>query len=88
MLHDAWVMVDVLYGFVEWIGNFGVYLFEEFIIYIFWVLELMRCKRYFVEGFPSVFGVYVFRDHAGCLFYVGVLVDIRIWVWLYFMVVE
>ncbi len=87
-LHDARATVDVLHGLIERVGNLGVRTLEELTSYTSRVAPERRRKRFLAEGLPSAPGVYLFKDSAGKVLYVGTSVDIRTRVRSYFTAAE
>ena len=87
-LDDARATVDVLHGLIERVGSLGVHTLEELRSYTSRVTPAQRRKRYLADDLPSAPGVYLFRDGAGDVLYVGTSVDIRTRVRSYFTASE
>jgi DNA polymerase-3 subunit epsilon len=87
-LEDARATVDVLHGLIERVGSLGVHTLEELGSYTSRVTPAQRRKRYLADDLPSAPGVYLFRDGAGDVLYVGTSVDIRTRVRSYFTASE
>ncbi len=83
-LHDARATVDVLHGLIGRVGTLGVHSLEELASYSGRVPEARRRKRHLAEDLPHAPGVYLFKDGAGRVLYVGTSVDIRTRVRSYF----
>ena len=83
-LHDARATVDVLHGLIARVGTLGVTSLEELVGYSRQVPQAQRRKRYLAEDLPHAPGVYLFKDGAGRVLYVGTSVDIRTRVRSYF----
>ncbi|HET8970275.1 MAG TPA: DEDD exonuclease domain-containing protein, partial [Candidatus Nanopelagicales bacterium] len=70
-LADARATVDVLHGLIERVGPLGVTTVEELAGYRARVGPAQRRKRHLADGLPDTPGVYLFRDDAGRVLYVG-----------------
>ncbi len=87
-LHDARATVDVLHGLLERVGGLGVATLEELSSYSSRVSPAQRRKRFLADPLPSAPGVYLFKDDAGRVLYVGTSRDIRARVRTYFTASE
>ncbi len=87
-LHDARATVDVLHGLIGRVGSLGVHTLEELCDYSARVPAATRRKRHLAEGLPDEPGVYLFKDSAGHVLYVGTSVSIRTRVRQYFTASE
>ena len=87
-LSDARATVDVLHGIIERLGNLGVQTLEELQTYTSRVTAAQRRKRHLAEHLPHAPGVYLFRDLAGRVLYVGTSKDLRSRVRTYFTASE
>ena len=87
-LSDARATVDVLHGLMERLGNLGVSTLEELQTFSSRVSTAQRRKRHLAEGLPHAPGVYLFRDDAGRVLYVGTSRDLRTRVRSYFTASE
>jgi len=87
-LDDARATVDVLHGLIERLGNLGVQTLEELHTYTSSVTQAQRRKRYLAEHLPHDPGVYLFRDIADRVLYVGTSKDLRSRVRSYFTASE
>ena len=70
-LADARATVDVLHGLIDRVGSLGVHTVEELATYSSRVSPAQRRKRHLADGLPDTPGVYLFRDGAGRVLYVG-----------------
>ncbi|MEI2775297.1 MAG: DEDD exonuclease domain-containing protein [Tetrasphaera sp.] len=87
-LHDAQATVDVLHGLLGRLGGLGVTTLEELSGYSRRVPQERRRKRHLADGLPDAPGVYLFKDGAGRVLYVGTSVGIRTRVRSYFTASE
>ena len=87
-LSDARATVDVLHGMIERLGNLGVQTLEELQTFTSRVTTAQRRKRHLAEHLPHAPGVYLFRDSAGRVLYVGTSKDLRTRVRTYFTASE
>jgi DNA polymerase-3 subunit epsilon len=87
-LSDARATVDVLHGMIERLGNLGVQTLEELQTFSSRVTTAQRRKRHLAEHLPHAPGVYLFRDSAGRVLYVGTSKDLRTRVRTYFTASE
>jgi DNA polymerase-3 subunit epsilon len=87
-LHDARATVDVLHGLIGRVGSLGVHSIEELSDYSSRVPAATRRKRHLADGLPDEPGVYLFKDSAGRVLYVGTSVSIRTRVRQYFTASE
>lgn len=87
-LHDARATVDVLHALIGRVGSLGVHTLEELTSYTSRVSPEQRRKRWLADGLPSEPGVYLFKDGAGRVLYVGTSVNIRARVRNYFTASE
>ncbi len=87
-LHDARATVDVLHGLIARVGNLGVHTLEELSRYTRRVADGQRRKSSLARDLPSAPGVYLFKDAAGRVLYVGTSGDIRRRVRSYFTASE
>ncbi|HYO85187.1 MAG TPA: DEDD exonuclease domain-containing protein [Dermatophilaceae bacterium] len=87
-LQDARATVDVLHALIARVGNLGVRTIEELISYTSRVTPAQRRKRYLAEGLPTGPGVYLFRDAADRVLYVGTSQNVRRRVGSYFTAAE
>ncbi len=87
-LSDARATVDVFHGLMERLGNLGVSTLEELQTFSSRVSTAQRRKRHLAEGLPHAPGVYLFRDDAGHVLYVGTSRDLRTRVRSYFTASE
>ncbi len=87
-LSDARATVDVLHGLIGRLGNLGVQTLEELQTFSSRVTTAQRRKRHLAEHLPHVPGVYLFRDDAGRVLYVGTSKDLRTRVRSYFTASE
>jgi DNA polymerase-3 subunit epsilon len=87
-LSDARATVDVLHGLVGRLGNLGVQTLEELQTFSSRVTTAQRRKRHLAEHLPHAPGVYLFRDDAGRVLYVGTSKDLRTRVRSYFTASE
>ena len=87
-LSDARATVDVLHGLIARLGNLGVHTLEDLSTYTSRVTAAQRRKRHLAEHLPHAPGVYLFRDLAGRVLYVGTSKDLRTRVRTYFTASE
>lgn len=87
-LHDARATVDVLHALIERVGSLGVHTLEELSSYTSRVTPAQRRKRFLADALPQAPGVYLFKDGAGRVLYVGTSRDIRTRVRTYFTASE
>jgi DNA polymerase-3 subunit epsilon len=87
-LADARATVGVLHGLLERVGSLGVHSLEELRTFSAQVSPAQRRKRHLAEGLPHAPGVYLFRDGAGRVLYVGKSTDLRSRVRTYFVASE
>ena len=87
-LADARATVDVLHGLLARVGGLGVHSLEELRTFSSQVTPQQRRKRHLADAMPSLPGVYLFRDAAGRVLYVGKSVDLRRRVRQYFTASE
>ena len=87
-LSDARATVDVLHGLMERLGGLGVHTLEELQTFSSRVTTAQRKKRHLAEGLPHAPGVYLFRDDAARVLYVGTSRDLRTRVRSYFTASE
>ncbi|WP_182526293.1 DEDD exonuclease domain-containing protein [Nocardioides dongkuii] len=87
-LSDARATVDVLHGLMERLGGLGVHTLEELQTFSARVSTAQRRKRHLAEGLPHSPGVYLFRDDARRVLYVGTSRDLRTRVRSYFTASE
>ncbi len=87
-LADARATVDVLHGLMERLGGLGVQTLEELQTFSARVSTAQRRKRHLAEGLPHAPGVYLFRDDADRVLYVGTSRDLRTRVRTYFTASE
>ena len=87
-LSDARATVDVLHGLMERLGGLGVHTLEELQTFSAKVSTAQRRKRHLAEGLPHSPGVYLFRDDARRVLYVGTSRDLRTRVRSYFTASE
>ncbi len=87
-LADARATVDVLHGLMERLGGLGVHTLEELQTFSARVSTAQRRKRHLAEGLPHAPGVYLFRDDAERVLYVGTSRDLRTRVRTYFTASE
>lgn len=87
-LHDARATVDVLHALIERVGGLGVHTLEELGSYTSRVTPAQRRKRFLADALPQAPGVYLFKDGAGRVLYVGTSRDIRTRVRTYFTASE
>lgn len=83
-LADAQATVDVLHGLIGRVGTLGVHTVEELAAFSARVSPAQRRKRHLADGLPEGPGVYLFRDGAGRVLYVGKSGRIRSRVRTYF----
>jgi len=87
-LADARATVDVLHGLMERLGGLGVHTLEELQTFTSRVTTAQRRKRHLAETLPHAPGVYLFRDDAARVLYVGTSKDLRSRVRTYFTASE
>jgi DNA polymerase-3 subunit epsilon len=87
-LCDARATVDVLHGLLARLGNLGVQTLEELHTFTSKVTSAQRRKRHLAEHLPHAPGVYLFRDTASRVLYVGTSRDLRTRVRSYFTASE
>jgi len=87
-LSDARATVDVLHGLLARLGGLGVHTLEELQTFSSRVSQAQRRKRHLAEGLPHLPGVYLFRDIASRVLYVGTSKDLRTRVRSYFTASE
>ncbi|MEO6821954.1 MAG: DEDD exonuclease domain-containing protein [Candidatus Nanopelagicales bacterium] len=87
-LADARATVDVLHALIGRVGPLGVHTVEELATYSARVSPAQRRKRHLADGLPDGPGVYLFRDGAGRVLYVGKSGRIRSRVRSYFTTSE
>jgi len=87
-LADARATVDVLHGLMERLGGQGVSTLEELRTFSSRVTPAQRRKRHLADGLPHAPGVYLFRDDADRVLYVGTSRDVRTRVRSYFTASE
>lgn len=87
-LTDARATVDVLHGLLGRLGSVGVHTLEELSTYTARVTTAQRRKRHLAEPLPHAPGVYLFRDDAERVLYVGTSKDLRRRVRSYFTASE
>jgi len=87
-LHDARATVDVLHGLLSRVGSLGVVTLEELSTFSSRISSAQRRKRHLVQGLPSAPGVYLFKDTAGRVLYVGTSQNIQQRVRTYFTASE
>jgi len=87
-LADAEATVDVLHGLLERVGTLGVHSLEELRTFSAQVSPQQRRKRHLAERLPRGPGVYLFRDAAGRVLYVGKSTNVRARVRNYFVASE
>jgi DNA polymerase-3 subunit epsilon len=87
-LSDARATVDVLHGLIARLGALGVHTLEELQTFTSRVSPAQRRKRHLAEHLPHAPGVYLFRDDADRVLYVGTSRDLRARVRSYFTASE
>ena len=87
-LADARATVDVLHGLLARLGGLGVHSLEELRTFSAQVSPQQRRKRHLAERLPRGPGVYLFRDAAGRVLYVGKSTNVRARVRNYFVASE
>ena len=87
-LADARATVDVLHALIGRVGPLGVHTVEELAVYSARVSPAQRRKRHLADDLPDGPGVYLFRDGAGRVLYVGKSGRIRSRVRSYFTTSE
>ena len=68
---DARATVEVLHALIGRLGSFRVFTLEETIEFAKAISPEQRRKRHLAQGLPDAPGVYLFRDAAGRVLYVG-----------------
>ncbi len=76
-LEDARATVHVLHALFERLGGLGVHTLEEVSTYTKQITDAERRKRHLADHLPAVPGVYLFRDRAERVLYVGTSRNIR-----------
>ena len=76
-LSDARATVDVLHGLIARLGGLGVHSLEELTTFSSQVSPQQRRKRHLADHLPTAPGVYLFRDAAGRVLYVGKSTNLR-----------
>ncbi|GAA1733464.1 DEDD exonuclease domain-containing protein [Aeromicrobium alkaliterrae] len=87
-LDDARATVDVLHHLIGRLGSFGVHSLEETRDFTSTVTPQQRRKRHLADRLPHTPGVYLFRDRADEVLYVGTSRDVRTRVRSYFTKAE
>ncbi|WP_323791242.1 DEDD exonuclease domain-containing protein [Nocardioides sp.] len=87
-LSDARATVDVLHGLMERVGAQGVHTLEELKTFSARVSPAQRKKRHLADGLPHAPGVYLFKDAAERVLYIGTSKDLRRRVRTYFTASE
>ena len=87
-LDDARATVDVLHGLLERVGSLGVQSLEELRELRRGVSDEQRRKRHLADRLPDAAGVYLFKDDAGDVLYVGKSRSLRRRVRTYFTASE
>ncbi|HVB27328.1 MAG TPA: DEDD exonuclease domain-containing protein [Mycobacteriales bacterium] len=87
-LDDARATVEVLHALIGRLGTLGVHSVEELRTFAGAVSVAQRRKRHLAEGLPDGPGVYLFRDGADRLLYVGKSRRLRARVRQYFLASE
>ncbi len=87
-LDDARATVDVLHGLLARLGNIGVDSLEDLTSFSGQVSTAQRRKRYLADGLPDAPGVYLFKDDAGHVLYIGKSRSLRTRVRSYFTASE
>lgn len=87
-LQDARATVDVLHGLIGRVGSLGVHTLEELRGFSARVPAAVRRKRHLADALPDAPGVYMFKDCAGRVLYVGTSGSIRTRVRSYFTASE
>ena len=83
-LTDARATVDVLHALLERAGSFGVLALEDLLEFPSARAEVTFKKVHLADRLPHAPGVYLFRDAAGRVLYVGKAKDLRTRVRSYF----
>lgn len=76
-LSDARATMDVLHGLIARVGGQGVHTLEELKLFNSRVSPAIRRKRHLAEHLPNAPGVYLFKDRADRVLYVGTSSDLR-----------
>lgn len=76
-LSDARATVDVLHGLISRVGSQGINTLEELKLFNSKVSPAIRRKRHLAERLPESPGVYLFKDDADRLLYVGTSNNLR-----------
>ncbi|WP_425560282.1 DEDD exonuclease domain-containing protein, partial [Kineococcus glutinatus] len=87
-LSDARATVDVLHALLGRLGTLGVQTLEDLSTFTSRVSPARRAKRHLALGLPAAPGVYLFRDGADRVLYVGTSRDLRTRVRSYFTASE
>ena len=87
-LSDARATVDVLHGLMERVGTQGVHTLEELTTFSSRVTAAQRRKRHLADSLPHAPGVYLFKDSAARVLYIGTSKDLRRRVRSYFTASE
>ena len=87
-LSDARATVDVLHGLMERVGAQGVHTLEELTTFSSRVSPAQRRKRHLADTLPHAPGVYLFKDAAERVLYIGTSKDLRRRVRTYFTASE
>ncbi|HPU14110.1 MAG TPA: DEDD exonuclease domain-containing protein [Aeromicrobium sp.] len=83
-LTDARATVDVLHALFERLGSFNVSTVEEVAAFSTKISKAQRQKRHLADSLPDAPGVYLFRDSADEVLYVGTSKSLRKRVRTYF----
>jgi DNA polymerase-3 subunit epsilon len=87
-LDDARATVHVLHGLLERVGTLGVHDLDDLAGLARAVPEAVRRKTVLADGLPDAPGVYLFKDDAGRVLYVGTSRSLRTRVRSYFTASE